>query len=215
MEACIDPSDKVTYRKDTFQLIRRLAPTIRKFSTLYSVPPIAVAGAIADEYNTRTGFKGIIDWFQDEVLLNWMPNSFIAFDVILGFDSKLLNATKHDIGLGNIKLETAMKVYKRNKKRFGKEIKDWSAKVDYIRTDAGTVHIAALVIKRAIFLFQKHIKGYSQEMKEAVYVTYYKQGPSYLDRFLAKPAARRQGGISPGEGCRVYHQRNEFKKALV
>ncbi len=214
MRHCPNPIDNFPYRADTFNLIRMLAFTINQYSKQYNVLPIAVAGAIADEYNTRIFPKSVIDWFQDEILLNFMPSSFIAFDEKMGFNSKLLNTTKHDIGIGNIKLETAKRVYERHKNRFGKKFNNWEELVDYIRTDAGTIHIAALVIKRAQFLFSPYVKNYTIELKEAVYVTYYKQGPIYLTRFLSKPSNERNKGLTPGEGCRVYYQRDEFKKAL-
>ena len=214
MRHCPNPIDNFPYRAETFSLIRRLSFTINRYSRQYNVPPIAVAGAIADEYNTRTMYKGVFDWFQDEILLNWMPSSFISLDAKIGINSKWLNATKHDIGIGNIKLETAMRVYERHKSKFGKTINSWEELVDYIRTDAGTIHIATLVIKRAQFLFAPYIKNYSDDLKEAVFVTYYKQGPSYLARFRSKPPYLRSKGITPGEGCRVYFQRDEFKKAL-
>ncbi len=175
---------------------------------------IAVAGAIADEYNTRVGFKGIFDWAQDEILLNWMPNSFISFDAKFGINSKWLNSTKHDIGVGNIQLKTGMRIYEQYKNKFGKKINNWEELVDYIRTDKGTVHIASLVIKRAQFLFAPYVKNYPNELKEAVFVTYYKQGPLYLARFRSKPPHARNKRITPGEGCRTYYQRDEFKKAL-
>lgn len=178
------------------------------------MPPIAVAGAIADEYNTRIFPKSIIDWFQDEILINWMPNSFIALDEKRQSNSKLLNATKHDIGIGNIKVETAKRIYERYKNIFGKQIADWEELIDYIRTDAGTIQIAALVIKRAQVLFGPSVKNYPAELKEAVFVTYYKQGPIYLARFRSKPSQERNNGITPGEGCRTYYQRDEFKIAL-
>jgi len=214
MRHCPNPIDNFPYRADTFSLIRRLSFTINRYSRRYNVPPIAVAGAIADEYNTRIFPKSVIDWFQDEILINWMPSSFIALDVKIGFSSKWLNATKHDIGVGNIKLETARRVYERHKNRFGTQIDNWADLVDYILTDKGTIHMATLVIKRSKFLFGPYVKNYSDELKEAVFVTYYKQGPTYLSRFLSKPAHERNKGIAPGEGCRVYYQRDEFKKAL-
>jgi len=170
--------------------------------------------AIADEYNTRVGFKGIFDWVQDEILINLMPDSFISLDAEIGITSKWLNATKHDIGAGNIKLETAMRIFERYKTIFGKQINNWEELVDYIRTDAGTIHIATLVIKRAQFLFAPYVKNYPDELKEAIFVTYYKQGPSYLARFRSKPSHARNKEITPGEGCRTYYQRDEFKKAL-
>ena len=55
---------------------------------------------------TRTGFRTVVDWFQDDVLLNYMPNSFIRVDAWAGFNTKLLNSTKHDIGKGNITLSS-------------------------------------------------------------------------------------------------------------
>jgi hypothetical protein len=68
-----------------------------------------------------------------------MSNYWIAFDAYMGVNSKLLNATKHDIGIGNIKLETAKKVYERNRDKFDKKIKNWAELVDYLRTDAPSV----------------------------------------------------------------------------
>jgi len=115
MRHCPNPIDNFPYRAETFSLIRRLSFTINRYSRQYNVPAIAVAGAIADEYNTRVGFKGIFDWVQDEILINWMPNSFISLDAKIGINSKWLNATKHDIGVGNIKLETGMRIFERYK----------------------------------------------------------------------------------------------------
>lgn len=126
-----------------------------------------------------------------------MPSSFIALDAKAEFGSKWLNATKHDIGIGNIKLETAKRVYERNKNSFGKRINNWEELVDYLRTDNGTIHIATLVIKRAQFLFGPYVKNYPDELKEAVFVTYYKQGPSYLVRFRSKPPMKEKKELSP------------------
>jgi hypothetical protein len=184
---------------------------------MYQVPPIAVAGSIADEFNTRTGFKSVVDWFQDDVLLNWMPTIFIQIDVKLGFHSKALNATKHDIGKGNIKLETAGQMFTRYRDKFRGDLADWSTLVDFIRTDAGTVQIAALVIKRAQELLGSYIAGFPADIREAVLVTYYKQGDAYVHRFLRgamSQVADQVKNIRPGEGCRVLVQRERFKALL-
>jgi hypothetical protein len=63
------------------------------------------------------------------------------------------------------------------------------ALVDYIRANEGTVHVASLVILRARQLFDRYLAVYSDKRKEAVYVTYYKQGPSYLRRYQDALAA--------------------------
>lgn len=83
------------------------------------------------------------------MLLNWMPNSFIGLDATAGLHTKWLNVTRHDIGSGNIKLSTARRIYNRNRQSFARKTMDWSGLVDCLRTDEGTVHIVALVIKRA------------------------------------------------------------------
>lgn len=49
-----------------------------------------------------------------------------------------------------------------------------------------SVHFAALTIKIAKALFEKYISNYSDCAKEAVLVTFYKQGPNYFNRFFNK-----------------------------
>jgi hypothetical protein len=211
---CDQPTENFPYREETFAVIAKLAPLINKYSGTQGVPPIAVAGSIADEFNTMTGVKGVLDWFQDNVLLNYMPNSAIQTDVRLGFNSKLLNATKHDLGKGNIKLETAKYIYDQFKSKFANKNMNYADLVDYLRSDEGTVHIASLVIKKASIDMASYVKGLSAEKTEAIYVTYYKQGPSYIARFKAATAADPHRHLEPGEGCRVILQRARFVKAL-
>ncbi|BAP54430.1 hypothetical protein THII_0133 [Thioploca ingrica] len=205
------PTENFPYTAETFSMIKQIAPLILKYSTQFNVPPVAIAGAIADEYNTRTGFKAIIDWFQDEVLLNWMPNLFIEIDAYVGFKSKLLNATQHDIGIGNIKLETAKKTYEKYKHKLPtqKDL-DYSALVDYIRTDQGTVYIAALVIKRAIEELNQYVNNYTEEHKEAIYITYYKQGPSYVSRFKNSLASNPHHRLNQVKGVVFVYNGNNF-----
>jgi hypothetical protein len=211
---CDPPTENYPYREETFRVIKSLAELIKTYSKVAAVPAIAVAGSIADEYNTQRGVKGGIDWFQDSVLIKYMPNFAIELDAWIGADSKLLNATKHDIGKGNIKLETAKHIYDRYRASFEDKDMDYGDLVDYLLSDQGTVHVAALVIKEASEELGSYVKDYSAEMKEAIYVTFYKQGPSYRRRFveaLAKDSGRR---LKPGEGCRVFLQRARFKEVL-
>ncbi len=211
---CDPPQENFPYREETFAVIKRLADLLKTYSARFKVPPIAVAGSIADEYNTQTGVKGALDWLQDQVLLNYMPNFAIEIDAWAGFNTKLLNATKHDLGIGNIKLETAKQIYERFKGSFERQDMDYSDLVDYLRSDQGTVHVAALVIKMASQDLKPYVAGYSEEKVEAVYVTYYKQGPSYAARFRGARAKEPGRRLEPGEGCRVILQRERFKSAL-
>ncbi len=214
LDACKKPTENYPYSDETFAMVKSIAPLVLQYSSRLHVPPVAVAGSIADEYNTRRGIKLIVDWFQDEILLNWMPNIFIELDAKIAFQSKLLNATKHDIGIGNIKLETAKEIYKRYKYKITRKNLDYSDIVDYMRTDEGTVYIVSLVIKKASQDLASYVNGYSAEKKEAVYVTYYKQGSRYIQRFKNNPSKDPNRTIEPGEGCRVWFQRNRFLEIL-
>jgi len=214
-DVCADPRDKLPYLADTFALIRKLGPEIRRRSQLVGVPPIAVGGSIADEFNTQTGARTYLDWFQDQVLLKrLLSNQAIERDHRLGFKSKLLNATMHDLGIGNIKLDTAMQMYNANQATFGKKIGSWSEMVEYILTDAGTIHIAALVIKQGQTDLTAYLKGQPADVQEAILITYYKQGPNYVTRYAERLKKTPAATIQPGEGCRAFTQRTEFVKAL-
>jgi hypothetical protein len=207
--------NNVTYLADTFALVQKLATEIKLRSQKVGVPPVAVAGSIADEYNTQTGVRQFVDWFQDQVLLKrLLPNWAIEIDDRAGHKSKLLNATMHDLGIGNIKLATAKQIYEGNKSSFGTKIDSWSQLVDYILTDAGTVHIAALVVKQGMTELSAQLKGRPAEVQEAILVTYYKQGPTYAKRFFDRLRTFPGANLQPGEGCRVFKQRAQFVKAL-
>ncbi|MBS9781627.1 MAG: DUF4150 domain-containing protein [Gammaproteobacteria bacterium] len=207
---CDKSMDEFSYDDRTFNLIENMASDILEYSTKYGVPAIAVAGSIADEYNTRRGFKKWIDDWQDKTLINNLSNSDIELDEYFGFDSKLLNATKHDIGVGNIKLETAKKIYDSNRNDFNNKNMNYADIVDYVLTEKGTAHIAALYIKEAQNKLGTYLDGYTDANKEAVLVTYYKQGPNYVQRYLDAREKQPNKNIYPGEGCRVFFQREKF-----
>jgi hypothetical protein len=137
-----------------------------------------------------------------------------SIDTWVGSDSKLLNATMHDLGNGNIKLATARQMYEANKSSFTNSLESWSDLVDYILTDSGTIHIAALVIKQGMTELAGQLRGRSPEIQEAILVTYYKQGPAYAKRFAERLRNLPSATIQPGEGCRVFKQRDQFVTAL-
>ena len=143
-----------------------------------------------------------------------MSNDQIKLDEYFNFESKWLNATKHDLGIGNIKLETAKQVYKENLKTFKNKNWDFKDIFNYIETNSGTVHLACLVIKKGQELLGKYISDYCECKKEAVLVTYYKQGDSYVEKYLKNKKTAPYRKILPGEGCRVSKQRDKLLKAL-
>jgi LysM repeat protein len=204
------------YDQETFDIIARLKDLVLKASADQGVPAVAVAGAIADEYNTRRGAKRALDWFQDDVWVRLYRNWKLEADHFLDLDNKILNGTKNDLGIGNIKLETAKDMYDTCKDTFSEKNWDYQDLVKYIKSDGGTVHIAALVIKRAQDLLCVDLADFPMCRNEAVLVTFYKQGEKkYVDEKWKPRKAREPGArIRPGEGCRVCQQRERILAAL-
>ena len=216
---CTQPEDNFPYEDDTFELVARLKEQIMKASDDHSVPPVAVAGAIADEYNTRYSLKkafGLVDWFQDNIWIHSFSNEDFRMDAFLDRDGKIRNATKNDIGVANIKVETAMMIYERYRNIFQDKCWDYKKIVDYLLTDGGTVHMAALVIKHGQELLYDEIEDYPSCAYEAVLVSFYKQGrEEYIEKkWKTRKAKDPTARIRPGEGCRVCLQRDRFLGAL-
>lgn len=126
----------------------------------------------------------MIDGFKDQYLIKYMSNSEIEIDKYFNFESKWLNANKHDLGIGNIKLETAKQLYDENINVFRNKNWNYTDIVKYVETNEGTVHLVALVIKKAKQILEKYIINYCECKKEAILVTYYKQGDKYVEKFL-------------------------------
>lgn len=63
---------------------------------------------------------------------------------------------------------------------------------------------------------KNYLRGRPSEIQEALLVTYFKQGPSFIHRYKEKVdrLASKAGEIKPGEGCGVYHQRARLLAAL-
>lgn len=209
-EASGEPRD---FDDATFEKIQEMAPDILSWAEQNGVPASAVASAIADEYSTQRGFKGFLDTIQDKVLIGPMPNSWIELDVFVGADSKALNATKHDLGPGNIKLETAKHLLDTYPDQFPSGM-DYAALVDYIQTNNGTAHLASLTILEAKTVLDPYLESFGDEEKDAFYVTYYKQGPIFLDKIKAALGENPNHEIRPGEGCDALFQRDEILAAL-
>lgn len=84
----------------------------------------------------------------------------------------------------------------------------------HVTSEHGSVVVATLVIKQGQQELARWLAGQPLEIQEALLVTYFKPGRSYLDRFKARLAANPSATLVPGEGCRVFHQRASFKAAL-
>ena len=140
-----------------------------------------------------------------------LPNFTIEIDAFFNFNSKLLNATNNDIGIGNINVGTAEQIYNLNSGFFDSKNWNYSDIIDYIASNEGAVHIATLVIKEAQNLLFEEIESYPMDIQEAVLITYYKQGDTYIKRFKANKDSK---NIRPGEGCRTASQRQALIQKL-
>ncbi len=226
---CAIPTENFPYGDDTFALVTELAGLVKSYGAKYGVPPVAIAGGIADEYNTRQGLHMLVDWFQDYLVIRWLPDIAIRVDVWYGADSRLANSTKNDLGKGNINLAKAMQLYKDNPDAFSGRKMNYHDLVKYICSDEGTVHLATLAILEGKRVLDPHLAGLTPQKKEAIYVTFYKQGLPMMKRFHDRVQAEcKARGVSeadcaqldaasvpaPGEGCRVCLQRPRFLQAL-
>lgn len=214
---CDPPEENFPYKDGTFEYIRSIAPQICEFSELNGVSPVAVAGSIADEFNTR----GLIDRFQDHVLLPSMTDAQVQLDVDVGIPSKYLNATYHDLGKGNIQLKTAREMYEKYPDQFPDMTGTWPELVDHLTSDEGTAQVAALYIRHAEGELNRTLGRYGQALddyplqdREALLVTFYKQGPKFLKLIENKLKLDPNARVRAGEGCRVCLQSERLLDAL-
>jgi hypothetical protein len=214
-ECKIDNSEpNYPYDPATFALISHLSPFIKKYSARFAVPPIAVVGSIADEYNTQRGWKGWIDWIQDYVVISNLPSCTIELDYRAGTHSKFLNATRSDLGPANINLAIARQVYVQYQRLFPKALDSWAKLVDYLISDEGAVVVSAIVIRKGMDEMSGYLVGQTPEIREALLVTYFKQGRPYIARYKARLSQSPGAKLVPGEGCRVFNQRAKLTAAL-
>ncbi len=231
MDECknIDLGEGFPYQAGTFERIRHLRRLILRVSERIGVPPLAVAGSIADEYNALMtewgGLRPLLDWAIDDLLIVHLYEWVFEWSVRVGSKSKWLNATRHDVGAGNVNVATARAVYDEFRGRWlewpqewGYMVRDpkllWQDILEYVLTGEGTVVIAALVIKKAMEEMAPFLRGREPATRDAILVTYYKQRPSYVGRFKKRLAESPDAVLVPGEGCRAYFHRFDLMSAL-
>jgi len=212
-----DPDTKTFYDVKTFRFVTSIKSLIRSVARSRGVPILAVAGAIADEYNTRRGVRVVIDSTQDAVI-DVLPELFIDVDRFFDIKAKLLNTLENDVGSANIKVRTALELVQSGELTVpGSPISDVQVNVivDFLLTKRGTVETAIAVIEKAQRLFGRHLGQHSDALSEAVLVEYFKQGDSYYSRFSDALATNPDHKVCPGDGgCRVLHNRDRILEAL-
>jgi hypothetical protein len=215
-----DASTEVSYDDKTFQFLRSIAPMIITIASSKDVPAAAVAGAIADEFNSRFdyhGIRGIVDQLQDFVI-DILPEFAIDVDRFFDFHNKLFNALENDIGPANVKVRTALQLVQREWLSVpGSPVSDEQVSniVDFLLTERGTVEAAAAVIAMGKKLFGHYISDYSDGIAETILVEYYKQGDSFYNRFYDRYLRNPRHKPCPGyDGCQFLHNRERIFDAL-
>src|SRR5271167_742277 len=207
--------EKRPYSDDTVAKIRQLAPYIKKFSDEYDVPPLAVAGSIAEEFDTSKGGKGLVDWIQDHVAPTSLegPAKALANTFGLGWD----------LGPANLRPTTSKDLVTDNPDEFPGVDPDDSNKVEaFSVTDSGTCQLAAKYVKKAkndlVSLFSRTDVPLSQDYRTALYVDYFRQGPKTLWNKITKKSVHipvpPEELPTAGYGARVIAHKDQLLKAL-
>jgi hypothetical protein len=212
-----DPSSEEDYDPMTFDFLTSISPLIFPIAVSKDVPAAAVAGAIADEFNSQRFPRVIVDRLQD-VLIDIIPEFSIDIHRFFDIKFKLSNTLENDIGPANIKVRTALQLVQRGELTVpGSPISDVQVNkiVDFLLTERGTIEAAAAVIAKGKKLFGQYIADYSDGLAEAVLVEYYKQGDSLYNRFYDKLLRNHKHKPCPGyDGCQFWHNRDRILRAL-
>jgi hypothetical protein len=210
-------TDKTQYDDQTIAFIKSLRYDLNDYVNFRE--RLAVAGCIADEYNTQRGVRGALDATQDW-LVGHAPSFWIGLQRWGGANNKVLNDMKNDLGPANINLGTAVEYVEKGWITIpGVDPKDidYGKVVDFLQSRIGTIKMTAAVVRRAHTLFDPYnLKpGVDTETIDAVSVEYFKQGDGYYNRFKAARDADPDHMPCPGEGgCRFIANRQRLSDAV-
>lgn len=238
---CKEPTDNYPFQDPVFNWLSSISDLILMYSNKFSVSPIAVAGALADEYNTRfmpdySYAKKRLDYLQDNVIPKGkytefeekINNKMSSDDLETQYQTikendpddikrttwdRISNTVAGDYGKGNISLRTAYDMYDEKLDTFQN-----MSRLDILRylvTDEGTVHFAALMIKKAQAIMKEYIHDLPPRKQEAILVTYFKQGDNYRRKFINRSLKNNpEAKIRSGEGCRTCFQRKRIADVI-
>jgi len=213
-----DPGEAIPYGIETFHLIASLSLSLSSIAAKARVPALAVAGAIADEYNTQTGWRGQLDRIQDWVI-SVLPERFSDFLAFWDIHRKLLNVLENDIGDANIKVRTALQLAQSGEIDVpGSSSSDVQIDqiVQLLLDEIEMLRATAAVIAKAQRLFGQYMGGQAEEVQQAVLVEYFKQGDKYFNRFASALFTDPDHKPCPGEGgCDFLFNRDRLEAALA
>jgi outer membrane protein OmpA-like peptidoglycan-associated protein len=210
------PDTEHAFNRGTFDFITGISPFIRASSARHGAPPLAVAGAIAEEFDTRSG-RAPVDWLLDRNTAA-VPEWLIRINPQNNIEHKLANVFSQDVGKANINVRTALEMVERE------ELAVWdsppddaqvSAIIEFLLKDYGMVEAAAVYIARAHGLYGPYAGNYDTGLYEAVLVDYFNQGPKHFKRFRRGHERKRSFvQCAYEDGCEVLFNRDKLEEAL-
>ncbi len=212
---------RVVFRAEAFEYIQAIAPAILQISQQRNVPPVAVAIAIAEEFDSRTFPHSVVDWYQDNIL-PIAPEWVIGVHRVIDIEAKFFNIVEHDLGNANIHLRTAIELVESGRVTVpGSPPTDVQVNliVDHLLEERGMVDTAAAVIEQAQQLFAPHVVDYDAGYQDAILVDFFNIGYEkyYEQNFLGKLSQNPNHKPCPdpdGDGCQGLHNRDRIQAIL-
>lgn len=187
----VDKAEEKPLSESTINQLTLLDSIIVCYANKYNIPKEALSAAIGSEINRRVSIGKLIDNFQDDIFNSQIVSEgFLNKQLNSKANSKYLNITKQDIGLGNIKFETAVRIVNENPDEF-LFIHSMRDLIKYLLTTEGNIHIASLYILKGKNLFNRYYKNSTQITKNAILYSFYKEGENYYFRYITNSLGKR------------------------
>ena len=205
------------YEEEAFKEIGEASPEILKAAEAYDILPQAVAAAIIDERSTSNGFKWGLDlaqelWARMGMSLDSVNDDFRVSkrDELADSLQRRASSTYQDIGPGNFKVRSGLRLFEhlaldredsnplaaylhRFISKDAPALLQWEMfKQKMMLEPQGLAYLAAAEMAEGRKLLAPFMRGASPEEEAAILVTWYKQGPFYLKRYLEQRAKEGQ-----------------------
>jgi hypothetical protein len=186
-----DLVEKKPLSRKTIKVLSEIDLHILYFSDKYQVPKHALMASLASEINRRIYINKISEYLQDKFFGSLLISEYwLKISINSNLRNRYLNISEQDIGIGNIRIMTAHEIVMKYNTELN-FIDNNKKMVNYLLTNRGNIHIAALVIKQGMELFEEHFKDLDELNKSAVLYSYYKQGERYYNRYCVNSEFKR------------------------
>lgn len=183
---------------ETINELKQHRTSFQHYAYLYSIPEVVLVASVGSEVNRRIYTNWVIDFVQDRYFGSSLcSEKILTRSINSQVNSRYLNLSRQDIGLGNIRVLTAWQMVERYPQHLPL-IKTKKNLVEYLLTPDGNIHIAALILREADHLFRPYCSSLDSAIYNAILYSYYKQGESFYDRYASNSEFKRPP--EPGEG---------------